>query len=49
MILKIINLIIRNMHLIIITFEIFWIIIFILDKLSNKNSIRIPEFIYVNF
>jgi hypothetical protein len=46
---KIKNLIIRNKNLIIITFEIFWIIIFILDKLSTENSLQIPEFIYVNF
>jgi hypothetical protein len=38
-----------NKKLIIITFEIFWIAVFLLDRLMNMNSVEIPQFIYVNF
>jgi hypothetical protein len=38
-----------NRKLIIITFEIFWIIVFVMDKVTNSNSVDIPQFIYVNF
>jgi len=34
---------------IMITFEIFWIIVFILDLLANQSGPGIPQFIYVNF
>jgi len=35
--------------LIFMTFEIFWIIVFLLEQVSNTNSADIPQFIYVNF
>jgi len=35
--------------LILITFEIFWIVVFLLEQLSNADSAGIPQFIYVNF
>ena len=38
-----------NRKVIILTFEIFWIIVFLLDRVSNVNSVDIPQFIYVNF
>jgi len=38
-----------NQKLILMTFEIFWIIVFLLDQVSNTNSVDIPQFIYVNF
>ena len=38
----------RNSKLIIITFELFWIIIFLLDTYTKGVS-DIPEFVYVNF
>jgi len=46
---KIIFIIINYKNLIIITFEIFWIIVFLLNQISLDNSINIPQFIYVNF
>ena len=39
----------ENRKLILITFEIFWIIVFLLEQVSNTNSVDIPQFIYVNF
>ncbi len=38
----------RNKKLIILTFEIFWIIVFLLNRLAG-NVPEVPEFIYVNF
>ncbi len=38
-----------NRRTIILTFEIFWIVIFLLDRVSNVNAVDIPQFIYVNF
>jgi hypothetical protein len=38
-----------NRKLIFVTFEIFWIIVFLLGQVSNSNSVDIPQFIYVNF
>lgn len=35
--------------LILITFEVFWIIVFVLERVSRTNSVDIPQFIYVNF
>jgi hypothetical protein len=31
------------------TFEIFWILVFVLDQAGGQNSSGIPQFIYVNF
>jgi hypothetical protein len=38
-----------NKKLMIITFEVFWILIFLLDRITSTNSVEIPQFIYVNF
>ena len=38
----------RNKKLIILTFEILWIIVFLLNRLAG-NVPEVPEFIYVNF
>jgi hypothetical protein len=38
----------RNKNIIIITFELFWIIVFIMEKIGSDAS-EIPQFIYVNF
>jgi hypothetical protein len=38
-----------NQKLILMTFEIFWVIVFLLEQVSNTNSVDIPQFIYVNF
>ncbi len=34
---------------IIITFEVFWIVVFILEMVANKSGTTIPQFVYVNF
>jgi hypothetical protein len=31
------------------TFEIFWILIFLLERLGGQTGSGIPQFIYVNF
>ena len=49
MLLKIKNLFIHNKKFIILTFEIFWIVVFLLNRIANENLIEIPQFIYVNF
>jgi hypothetical protein len=38
-----------NRKLALITFEIFWIVVFLLQQVSQANSLDIPQFIYVNF
>lgn len=49
MVLKLKNYFVRNKRLILLTGEIFWIIVFFLDRISNNNAVEIPQFIYVNF
>lgn len=39
----------RHATPIMLTFEIFWILIFILERLSSQTASGIPQFIYVNF
>ena len=34
---------------ILLTFEIFWILIFLLERLGGQTASGIPQFIYVNF
>jgi len=46
---KIANLVDKNGKLIMMTFEIFWILIFLLDRIIRTNNVDIPQFIYVNF
>lgn len=31
------------------TFELFWILVFVFDQVSGQSSSGIPQFIYVNF
>jgi len=38
-----------NRTTIILTFEIFYLFVFIFDRVSSNNSVEIPQFIYVNF
>lgn len=40
---------ISNRETIILTFEIFWVLVFLLDRVSSVKSTGIPQFIYVNF
>ncbi len=49
MFLKLQDYFVRNKRLILVTVEIFWIIVFLLDRISNNNAVEIPQFIYVNF
>jgi hypothetical protein len=49
MITRVIGLIRSNRKLIILTFELFWILVFILDRAASVNTVEIPQFIYVNF
>ena len=38
-----------NAKSILLTFEIFWILIFLLERLGGQMASGIPQFIYVNF
>ena len=38
-----------NGRLILVTFEVFWILVFVLDRVTSANSVDVPQFIYVNF
>jgi hypothetical protein len=38
-----------NGKTIILTFEIFWVLVFLLDRVSSSHAVDIPQFIYVNF
>ena len=35
--------------LILLTFEIFWVVVFLLDRVSGCGGSAIPQFVYVNF
>jgi len=39
----------RHQKTIILTFKLFWIVIFLLEMLGNKSGSGIPQFVYVNF
>lgn len=36
-------------RLMLITFEVFWIVIFLLDRMSSGGGGGVPDFVYVNF
>jgi len=38
----------RNKKLIVLTFEVFWIVVFLLNRIAG-DAMEMPEFIYVNF
>ncbi len=38
-----------NKKTIVVTFEVFWLLIFLIDRVTSSNSAEIPQFIYVNF
>jgi hypothetical protein len=38
-----------NRKTIVLTFEIFWVLVFLLDRVASVKSVDIPQFIYVNF
>jgi hypothetical protein len=39
----------ENRKCVVITFEIFWILIFLLERLGSAGTPEVPQFIYVNF
>lgn len=38
-----------NHKLIVLTFEVFWIAVFLLDRIGPSATGGIPQFVYVNF
>jgi hypothetical protein len=38
-----------NHKLIILTFEVFWIAVFLLDRIGQRVTGGVPQFVYVNF
>jgi hypothetical protein len=43
------NLLYENGQLILLTFEVFWIVVFLIDRISSGGGSGIPQFVYVNF
>ena len=39
----------RNYKLIMLTIEVFWILVFLLDRIGPSASGGVPQFVYVNF
>jgi hypothetical protein len=39
----------KNNRTIRITFEVFWILVFVLEMIANQTGSSIPQFVYVNF
>lgn len=33
----------------VLTFQIFWIVIFVMDRVTGKSADGLPQFVYVNF
>jgi hypothetical protein len=46
---KLWSLIMANFALIAFTFEVFWIVVFLLNRLTHANAGGVPQFVYVNF
>lgn len=38
-----------HQRLIVVTFEVFWIVVFLLDSLGRGGGSGVPQFVYVNF
>ena len=38
-----------NHKLIMLTFEVFWIVVFLLDRIGQTATGGVPQFVYVNF
>ena len=38
-----------NHKLIMLTFEVFWIVVFLLDRVGQNTTGGVPQFVYVNF
>ena len=39
----------QQQRLILLTFEVFWIVVFLLDRASRGGEVGVPQFLYVNF
>ena len=39
----------KHRKLIILTFEVFWIVVFLLDRIGPGATGGVPQFVYVNF
>ncbi len=46
---KIVSWFVTNRRVMVITFEVFWILVFVLDRMTSGHSSAIPQFIYVNY
>jgi len=46
---KIFRILVEKKKVIMLSFEIFWIIVFLLDIIATQSGTGIPQFIYVNF
>jgi hypothetical protein len=49
MINKVKKIILEYKRTILITFEVFWIIVFLINQIMSPSASEIPQFIYVNF
>jgi hypothetical protein len=38
-----------NFQVVVVTFEVFWIIVFLLDRVRPGGAGGVPQFVYVNF
>jgi hypothetical protein len=38
-----------NRKLVMLTFEVFWIVVFLLDRIGQSTTGGVPQFVYVNF
>ena len=43
------SLVLMNRSLILITFEVFWIVVFLLNRVGQAGEGGVPQFVYVNF
>ena len=46
---KIVEWVKQNRTVILITFEVFWVLVFLIDRIGMGGSGEIPQFVYVNF
>ena len=46
---NLLSLYVANRRIVILTFEIFWIAVFIIERLTSVKAGQIPQFQYVNF
>ena len=49
MIAKVVKAVQTNRKLVMLTFEVFWIVVFLLDRIGQSTTGGVPQFVYVNF